>query len=159
MRISLIITDFESSYLTSFKHTARKKYGVDFNTSNVDDLGLKLAELKDKVENNQSFDVHVGFEITLEHVVHVQDLLNKILENYLEVFGKLPINRKIYTINQKLREVNSPSTVDLAKQVLSEILQPKPDKLTRAERINKDAEAESKMRALKLIQKRSDKNK
>ena len=76
---------------------------------------FRSAELKDKVENNQSFDVHVGFEITLEHVVHVQDLLNKILENYLEVFGRLPINRKINTINQKLREENSPSTVDLAQ--------------------------------------------
>lgn len=45
MKIGLIIADFESSYSSSFQHTARVKYGVDFNTSNVDTLGMKLNEL------------------------------------------------------------------------------------------------------------------
>lgn len=103
MKIGLIIADFESSYSSSFQHTARVKYGVDFNTSNVDTLGMKLNELKIKLQNNQHNDVHVGFEITTEHVIHVENLLNQIIIKYKEEFNTLPINRKIYTINQKLR--------------------------------------------------------
>ena len=74
------------------------------------------------------------------------------------MFGKLPINRKIYTINQKLREAETPSSSDIAKQVLSEILSPKTDKLTKKERLEIDAKAKSEERALKIIQKNSKKN-
>lgn len=156
MKIGLIIADFESSYSTSFQYTARVKYGVEFNTSNVDTLGLKLSELKQKVQSNQCNDIHVGFEITLDHVNYVENLFNQILERYKEVFHVLPTNRKIYTINQKLREAESPSTKDLAKEVLGEILTPeKPVKPTKAQRIKADAEAVSKRRALDLIKKNS----
>ena len=157
MRISLIIADFEIHYSTSFQFTARMKYEVDFDTSNVDSLSEKLNELKHKVENKQHRDVHVGFEITLEHVIHVQELLQKILNRYNELFGRLPINRKIYTINQKLREVETPTSSDIAMQVLVEILSPKTDNLTKSERLKMDAETKSKERALKIIQKNSKK--
>ncbi len=40
MKIELIITEFESSYSTSGQHTARVKYHIDFNTSNVDKVGF-----------------------------------------------------------------------------------------------------------------------
>lgn len=156
MKIGLIIADFESSYSTSFQHTARVKYGVDFNTSNVDTLSLKLGELKEKVLANQWNDVHVGLEITVDHVTHVQYLLNQILERYKEVFHVLPTNRKIYTINQKLREAETPSPKEIAKQVLGEILTPDiPAKPTKKQRIKADAEAVSKRRALDLIKKNS----
>jgi hypothetical protein len=158
MKIVLIIADFEMHYSTSFQYTARVKYEVDFDTSNVDSLGEKLDELKYKVENKQYRDVHVGFEISLEHVMHIQDLLQKILNRYNELFGRLPINRKIYTINQKLREAEAPTSSDIAKQVLNEILSPKTDKLTKAEKLKIDADAKSKERALKIIQK-NNKNK
>jgi hypothetical protein len=158
MNILLIIADFEMHYCTSFQHTARLKYEVDFDTSNIDSLGEKLEELKNRVQNKQQRDVHVGFEITLEHVMHVQDLLQKILNRYNELFGRLPINRKIYTINQKLREAEAPTSSDIAKQVLNEILSPKTDKLTKAEKLKIDADAKSKERALKIIQK-NNKNK
>lgn len=156
MKIGLIIADFESSYSTSFQHTARVKYGVDFNTSNVDTLGVKLGELKEKVLANQCNDVHVGLEITVDYVTHVQYLLNQILERYKEVFHVLPTNRKIYTINQKLREAETPLPKDIAKQVLGEILTPDtPAKPTKKQRIKADAEAVSKRRALDLIKKNS----
>jgi hypothetical protein len=157
MRISLIIADFEIHYSTSFQFTARMKYEVDFDTSNVDSLSEKLNELKHKVENKQHLDVHVGFEISLEHVIHVQELLQKILNRYNELFGRLPINRKIYTINQKLREVETPTSSEIAKQVLVEILGPKTDNLTKAERLKMDAETKSQERALKIIKKNSKK--
>jgi hypothetical protein len=155
MRIGLIISDFESSYATSFQHTARVKYEVDFDTSNVDSLGDKLKELRYKVENKLHRDVHVGFEITIDHVEHVQDLLQKILKRYIEVFGRLPVNKKIYTINQKLREAETPSNSEIAKQVLVEILNPKTQNLSKAEKLKLDAEAKSKERALKTVKKNS----
>lgn len=156
MRIGLIIADFESSYSTSFQYTARVKYGVDFNSSNVDTLGLMLTDLKNKLQLNQYNDVHVGLEITLEDVIHVENLLNQILTRYKEVFQTLPSNRKIYTINQKLREAESPSPKEMAKQVLGEIFNPvSPAKETKAERLKKDAKAMSTKRALDMIKRNS----
>lgn len=156
MKIGLIIADFESSYSTSFQHTARVKYDVDFNTSNVDTLGLKLEELKEKLVKNEFKDIHVGLEITLEHITHIQYLLDQILQRYKNVFYILPTNRKIYTINQKLREAETPSPKDIAKEALTEILTPdKPTKQTKAQRIKAEAQTLSKKRALDAIKKNS----
>ena len=155
MRIGLIIADFESSYATSFQYTARVKYEVDFDTSNVDSLGDKLVELKHKVENKLHRDVHVGFEITIEHVEHVQDLLQKILNRYIEVYGKLPVNKKNYTINQKLREAETPTSSEIATEVLTQILTPKKENLSRKDKVKIDAEAKSKQRALDLMIKKN----
>lgn len=160
MKTSLIIAEFEMYYCTSFQHTARVKYGVDFNTSNVDNLGQKLSVLKEKIQKNEGKNIHVGFEITLEHVEHVESLLNQIMDRYKEIFQILPSNRKIYTINQKLREDETPPVKEIAKQVLDEILTPKsPVKLSKAQKLEKDANASSKKRALKLINKNSAKGK
>ena len=160
MRIGLLIADFETYYCTSFQYTARVKYNVDFNTSNVDTLGLKLMELKHKVETKEHKNVHVGFQITLDHVIHVEHLLNQILDRYREVFHVLPSNRKIYTINQKLREAESPSAKDLAKDVLKEIFTPEiKGKPTKSERIKADAKAVSEKRALDIIRKNRAKSK
>jgi leucyl-tRNA synthetase len=125
MRIGLIIADFELHYTTSFLSTARRKYDVDFTSSNVDSIVENLNELRNKVENNICNDVHVGFEITLEHVIHTQELTEKITNRYCELFGRLPINKKIYTINDKLRQAESPSTREMVKEVVMEILNPK----------------------------------
>jgi hypothetical protein len=159
-RIGLIIADFEMSYSTSFQHTARVKYEVDFNTSNVDSLITNLSLLKDRVINKQHNNKHVGLEITVEDVFHVENLLNQILERYKVVFGVLPKNRKIYTINQKLRESEEPTAKDLAKQVLGEIFsQEKPEKLSRKEQIERAAKLKSKQRALDAIKRNSAKKK
>ena len=160
MRIGLIIADFEMSFTTSFQHTARVKYGVDFNSSNADALGLKLNDLKGKFELNEHNDVHVGLEITLEHIMHVQNLLNQIQEKYREVFRVLPPNMKIYTITQKLKESEAPTPKELAKEVLTEVFNPeKPAKLTKIEQKKADAEALSAKRALAIIRKNSAKKK
>ena len=157
MRIGLIIADFELHYTTSFLSTARRKYDVDFTSSNVDSIVENLNELRNKVENNICNDVHVGFEITLEHVIHTQELIEKILNRYTELFGRLPINRKIYTINDKLRQAESPTTREMAKEVVMEILNPKVEKLSKAEKLKIDADAMSKERALKQIKTNSKK--
>ncbi len=116
--------------------------------------------MREKIQSNQHRNVHVGFQITLDHVIHIESLLNQILERYKEVFYVLPSNKKIYTINQKLREAESPSTKDIAKEVLREILNPKTKpKQTKSEKMKADAEEVSKKRALALIQKNSAKKK
>ena len=155
MRIGLIIADFELHYTTSFLSTARRKYDVDFTLSNVDSIVENLNELRNKIENNICNDVHVGFEITLEHVIHTQELIEKITSRYCELFGRLPINKKIYTINDKLRQAESPSTREMAKEVLTEILIPKTENLSKAERLKMDADAKSQERALNTIKKNS----
>jgi len=156
MRIGLIIADFELNYTTSFQHTARVKYGVDFNSSNIDDLVLKLQDLKRKIEANAFNDVHVGFEVTLEHVVHVENLLNQIIDKYREIFKLLPANMKVYTIMQKLKDADSPTARELAKEALTEVFSPeKTTKPTKKERIKADAERISKQRALDVIKKNS----
>ena len=157
MRIGLIIADFELHYTTSFLSTARRKYDVDFTSSNVDSIVENLNELRNKVENNICNDVHVGFEITLEHVIHTQELIEKITSRYCELFGRLPINKKIYTINDKLRQAESPSTREMAKEVVMEILNPKVEKLSKEEKLKIDADAMSKERALKQIKPNSKK--
>ncbi len=157
MRIGLIIADFELHYTTSFLSTARRKYDVDFTSSNVDSIVENLNELRNKVENNICNDVHVGFEITLEHVIHTQELIEKITSRYCELFGRLPINKKIYTINDKLRQAESPSTREMAKEVVMEILNPKVEKLSKEEKLKIDADAMSKERALKQIKTNSKK--
>lgn len=113
--------------------------------------------MRNKVENNICNDVHVGFEITLEHVIHTQELIEKITSRYCELFGRLPINRKIYTINDKLRQAESPTTREMAKEVVMEILNPKVEKLSKAEKFKIDADAISKERALKQIKANSKK--
>lgn len=157
MRIGLIIADFELHYTTSFLSTARRKYDVDFTLSNVDSIVENLNELRNKVENNICNDVHVGFEITLEHVIHTQELIEKITSRYCELFGRLPVHKKIYTINDKLRQAESPTTREMAKEVVMEILNPKVEKLSKEEKLKIDADAMSKERALKQIKTNSKK--
>jgi hypothetical protein len=156
MRIGLIIADFELNYTSTFQHTARVKYGVDFDSSTIHDIALKLQDLKRKIEANEFYNVHVPFEITLEHVVHVEYRLNQIIDKYRELFMLLPADAKLYKITQKLKDADSPTAKELAKEALIEVFSPeKATKPTKEERIKADAERISKQRALKGIKKNS----
>ena len=160
MRIGLIIADFESNYTTTFKYSARLKYGVDFNSSSIDAIASNLKDLKTKMELNQYNDVHVPFEITPEHVIHVENRFNQIIEKYREVFQVIPPNMKIYTIIQKLQDAELPSVKDLTKEVLKEVFIPEKSKnLTKKERMQQEAEALSNQRALERMRKNSAKDK
>lgn len=150
MKIELIIAEFESNFASSFKHTARVKYGVDFKTSSIYDIEENLERLKNKIVAGEFKDVHVGWEMTLEHVIMLQSLLNQILIKYEDVFFKSPTNEKIYTINNKLRNFEAPSAKDFAKDVVKQVFTPdKSEKLSKVERINIEAERISIERALK----------
>ena len=160
MKIGLIIADFEMSFTTSFKHTSRVKYGVDFTNSNIGTIDLKIQELKQCLTKGDIENMHVGYDITLEDVEHVQDLLIKISEKYSEVTGRVtPTNIKIYTLIHQLRSEEIKTPHEIAKEVLKEILIPKaPAVLTVSERLKADAKQKSIEKALKIIKKSSAKN-
>ena len=156
MSIGLIIADFESSFSSSFQHTARVKYDVDFNTSAIVDITEKLTDLKGRVENKQGKPVHVGLEISMDHVNTVILRLSQIRAKYIELFGIVNTNQKIYDMNRKIRDAVSKSPEDIAREVVKEILSaPKPAKKSQKDRIKEAADVFSKQRALKAIQKRA----
>lgn len=148
------------SSTTSFQHTARVKYEVVFDSSNISSLSLKLVDLKTKIELQRYKDVHVWYQVTLEEVIHVENLLNQIIENYRVTFHVLPPNMKVFTVIQKLKEVNSPSAKDLAKEVLNEVLNPeKVGKPNKTELLKAAADKFSKELMIKIIKKNSGKTK
>lgn len=159
MRIGLVIADFESNFTTSFKHTARIKYDVDFIDSNIGSITEKMQELQLLVQTPGK-QVHVAYDFTIQDVEHIQKLIEKILSKYREVFSpNISPKKKIYDLFQKLREAEIPTPDELATQALSNILKPTTaPRTTRKEKINVDAEVKSKQRLLAAIKKQSAKN-
>ena len=158
MRIGLVIADFEMSYSTSFQHTSRVKYLVDFNSSIVQHIKTNLCLLRERVARNEATNVHVGFEISVEDVEHVQHLLNQIVEKYTADYNDYRQSLKINSILQKLREANTPTAKDLAKEVLGEVLgNETPEKQTKKQRIEEEANRLSIERRLKTLKKKSTK--
>ena len=79
-------------------------------------------------------------------------MLNQILERYKAAFHVLPINRKIYTVNQKLRDADAPNTKEIAKEIIGEIFKPNTDKkLSKKEQIKEEAKALSTRRAFDIV--------
>lgn len=161
MQIGAIIADFDMSFTTSFKYTAKVKYNVNFITSsNVLLIKENLKILKANIQAGKTNDVHVGYDFTLQDVEHIEDLLNIMVNCYLEYFKSIPPKRKMYTLIQQLKEVTNPTNQQIIKETIQELLTPQPkEKLSRKEQIKADAKLKSKERALNLIQKRSSKNK
>ena len=141
MKITTIINAFESNFASSFIHTAIVKYGIEFRTSIIADIESNLKELKSKVVNGESNDVHVGWKMTLEHIDMLEKYLSKINDAYQENFFIAPGNLKIYDVNQKLRELETPTLKEFTIDVIKGItLDTSKVKLTRAQRVEKEAE-------------------
>ena len=49
----------------------------------------------------------------VKHVHMLETLMNQILDKYEEIFHYRPINQKIYSVNNKLRESEIPNPKDL----------------------------------------------
>ncbi len=155
MRIGLVIADFEMSFTTTFKHTSAVKYNVKFTNSNTVDIIEKLNQLHHNLRSGEANKVHVGYDITVQDVEHVQSLINAILTSYKELFTTTP-PRKIYNLINQLREAEKQTPRQIAKEVLKEILNPATTpKLTAKQQLEADTETLSKKRKLKLIQKHS----
>jgi hypothetical protein len=150
MRIGLIIAEFESGFASSFKHTARVKYGVDFDSSVIEQILTNLGHLRHKIQSEEYVDIKVGWEMQLDHVLMLESTLTQILNRYEEVFGIRPLNKKVYEVNQKLRESELLSPQEYAKVVLREVLTPvKQEKKSAQKQIKEDAQRLSVRRALK----------
>jgi hypothetical protein len=155
MRIGLIIADWEMSYTTSFQHTAAKKYKVDFSSSNVQSIRENLHQLKQNISTGNINPVHVGYDFTLQEVERIEHLLETLITRYHENFGAVPTNRKLYTLIHQLKEAETPTTQQIAKDVVQQIFTPPPNKnISEKEQLQADIEAKRKQRLLTMIQKK-----
>ena len=101
-----------------------------------------LNELRSKFVNGDVNPAKVGWEMTLEHIDLLDNLLTEIIKEYRKFFnihlGKL----RIYDVNRKLRDTESPSIQEFARGVINELIIPEKEKrLTKAERLKLEAEA------------------
>lgn len=154
MRIGLIIAEFESGFGSSFKHTARIQYDVDFESSTVQDILDNLAMLKNRILSGEGKRVQVGWQMNVDHVIMLQSLLNQILDKFEELFHQRPVHQKIYSINHKLRETELGSPKDFALDAIKSLFVPvRESKLSKKEKQRLQAENLSRNRALKAYQK------
>jgi len=142
MKITTIINEFESNFASSFKHTSIVKYNIEFKTSIIDDILQNLNNLRLKFKKGDFNPTKVGWEMTLEHINLLDNLLTEIISEYRKYFNMHPGKLKIYDVNRKLRDAESPSVQEFAKGVINELIIPaKKEKLTKAERSKLEAEA------------------
>ena len=154
MRIGLIIAEFESGFASSFQHTAKVQYDVDFDSSTISNILDKLICLEEKILLGNAKDVKVGWTMDLNHVQRLLTLLNHILDKYEELFSYRPMNEKIYFVNHQLRESEIISPKDFAYEVIKSLFIPeKQEKLTKKQQLELDAQNLSRVRALKEYKK------
>jgi hypothetical protein len=79
MKITTIINEFESNFASSFKYTSSVKYNVEFKTSIINDIMENLNELRSKFVNGDVNPAKVGWEMTLEHIDLLDNLLTEII--------------------------------------------------------------------------------
>jgi hypothetical protein len=157
LRIGLIISAFEMSFTIPFIYTASVKYNVDFTSSNVVDIQDKINQLKENIRSENYNKVHVGYDFVLQDVEYIERLINIIVQKHIELFPSTAVtNNLIYVLKDQLRQAEVKTPMEIAKEVLNEILSPpQPHNLTRKERMEADAKAKSKERAMNLIRKNS----
>jgi hypothetical protein len=154
MRIGLIIAEFESSFSSSFKHTARVQFNVDFDSSEIQNIIEKLKLLKNNIETGRSIEIHVGWQMDIKHVHMLESLLNQILDKYEEIYYYRPTNLKIYVVNNKLRESEIPALKDFTLDAIKELLVPISEvKISKKEKQIIEANVLSYKRAFKANQK------
>ncbi len=154
MRIGLIITAFESEFASSFTHTARVKFGVEFESSNVESILKNLKILKIKINSGMETDVKVGWQMYLDHVIKFERLLNDILNKYEEIFYVRPLDKKVFTINAKLRETEQQNPKDIAMEVLQAVFTPpEKKKISREEQIKLKVHNKCISRGIKILNK------
>lgn len=73
----------------------------------------KLNWLKKKIGAGQAKKIQVGWDMDVKHVHMLETLMNQILDKYEKIFHYRPINQKIYSVNNKLRESEIPNPKDL----------------------------------------------
>lgn len=155
MRIVHIRTEFETSFTLSFLYTSQVKYNVEFTNDSIADIAEYLLMLWTNLINGNQNNIHVCYDFCLPDVEHVESLLEKIVEKYRELFPMKSYQRlKIYTAIEQIREVETKTPEEIAREVLNHILTPaQPTKQTKKQRIEEAAKAKSKERILNMIRK------
>lgn len=154
MRIGIIIAEFESSFSSSFKHTARVQFDVDFDSSNIQNILEKFNLLKKKIGTGQAKKIQVGWDMDVNHVHMLETLMNQILDKYEEIFNYRPINQKIYSVNNKLRESEIPNPKDFTLDAIKDLLAPiDKGKISKKEKKRLEVNTLSIQRAIKANQK------
>lgn len=154
MRIALIIAESESGFASSFKHTARVQYEVDFESSTISDIQDNLYLLKNRFTDGLKKEVKVGWEMNLEHIEMLQSSLEQIINKYQELFYVCPLKSKVYSVTNKLRESEVSDSKAFALDVLKHVFNPiKEKKKTKQDRIKEKADNMALNRALKAHRK------
>lgn len=155
MRIGLLIAQFESGFASSFKHTARVQYDVDFDSSTVSNILSNLQLLKENILAERKRDIQVPWEMSIEHVLMLEVTLNQIITKYEELFFIRPLDSKIYLVNNKLIESELPCPKDFAKDAIQHIFKPDSGKkISKREQKKIAADSISFNRAMKSFNKR-----
>lgn len=158
MTIINLINLLDSVFTTSFKHTARELYSVPFETSNVNKTVERLKELEYNFTNGINTGKHVGAQITIDDITLVSKTLYSLTLQYelMNEIQSIPSRLKLHEMTKELRDNLEKLTVkDLAKEVVSEILQPiKPEKkLTKKQELKELADKKSLERKMEKIKK------
>jgi hypothetical protein len=154
-----LINLLDSTFVTSFKHTARVLYSVPFETSNVSVIRDRLKELEYNVTNDINTGKHVGANITSDDVRLVIETLNALVIQYelIHSISAIPSNIKLHQMLRTLRDSEKPNVIDVAKEVVSEILKPVKTgkKLTPKQQLAEAARKKSAERKMQTLQKLS----
>jgi hypothetical protein len=152
MRIGLVIADFEMRYSESFKSTARRKYGVEIDSSNVSEIREKLRQLSTNITEGRFSNVRVGYDFEIDEVKHLENLLDKLVDEYSRLLGvtSVPSRTKIFSLINSLRESDlKDKSTDLAQNALNQVFSP--NKAGESKKLSKSEEKEKRV-AQKVIE-------
>ena len=153
--INRIIADFEMSYTTSFRHTAKIKYGVEFTNSHLPDVIRNLKELKSCIVSKKSYHIHVGYDFGISEVQHILVLLAQLINFYSDQYSiDDPPAKKIYALIDHIRVQSEKSSKEIAREIISDIISPKGNqKMTKKQSLEEEANRMSIERAIKYSKK------
>jgi hypothetical protein len=140
--ISRILADFEMSYTTSFRNTAKIKYGVEFTNSHLPDVILNLKKLSSCIESNKNNNIHVGYDFGISEVKHILVLLTQLINFYSDKYSiDDPPPKKIYSLIDHIRVQSEKSSKEIAREIISDIISPKGNqKMTKKQSLEEGAD-------------------
>jgi hypothetical protein len=146
------ISDIELSFTTSFKHTSRVKYNVDFSSSGIVEIINNLKILKERLSKGEYKDIQVGYDFSINDVQHILNLIDKAVSVYSKEFSlDNPPNKKLHLLLNQLRINNNTNPKDISVEVIKEIMAPQSTNAQKNTKAKKEIEIQKKSleRALK----------
>jgi len=149
------IGEIDFCYTTSFIHTSRIKYDVEFRSSNVVEIVKNLKLLIEKIESGNFNDTHVGYDFTISDVKHIINLISRTINAYSTEYSiENPPSIKLSILINQVKQKSTISAKELSKEVIKEILSPiNNNKFSKKEQKKEEAEKLSLQRAINHIKK------